>query len=115
MASTYAFDHQDDLAGLILWDSYPPAQKDLSGSALPVASVLRAKPDGKISQIFEQQRHLLPENALRVAVAGGNHMHFGSFKSGTFEEEWDPSISKSAQHEIVTAATVRALADMTRN
>jgi len=113
MAGRYAFNHQDELAGLILWDSYPPDPNSLAESTLPVASILRAKPDGTISQIFEDKRYLVPANSARVAVPGGIHMNFGSFKSGTFEEEWDPSITMQAQHDIVTAATLRALAEMT--
>ncbi|MFW2403398.1 MAG: alpha/beta hydrolase [Gammaproteobacteria bacterium] len=113
MAGRYAFNHQDELAGLILWDSYPPDPNSLGDSSLPVASILRARPDGSISNIFEDKRHLVPVNSARVAVPGGNHMNFGSFKSGTFVEEWDPSITKQAQHEIVTAATLQALAEMT--
>lgn len=113
MAAQYAFDHQDDLAGLILWDSYPPGPSDLSGSQLPVVHIHRATLDGKSSQVFADKRHLIPADSAWVPIPGGNHMHFGSFIGGGYEEEWDAQIERDAQHEIIVAATLAGLARMT--
>lgn len=113
MAARYAFDHQDVLAGLILWDSYPPEANSLADSRLPVVHIHRATLDGRPSQKFEQQRHLFPDSSLWVPIPGGNHMYFGSFEGGGYQEEWDAVIPRDAQQGIVSAATLEGLARMT--
>lgn len=113
MAARYAFNHQDDLAGLILWDSYPPEPNSLADSRLPVVHIHRATPDGRPSQVFEEQRHLFPDSSVWVPVPGGNHMYFGSFDGGGYQEEWDAVIPREAQHSVVIAATLDGLARMT--
>jgi pimeloyl-ACP methyl ester carboxylesterase len=113
MAAQYAFNHQDDLAGLILWDSYPPNSSDLSVSQLPVVHIHRATPDGKSSQVFADKRHLIPADSTWVPIPGANHMNFGSFIGGGYDEEWDAKIERSAQHDALVAATLDGLARMT--
>jgi hypothetical protein len=39
-------------------------------------------------------------------------MNFGSFSGGGYKEDWDASISQAAQHDLVVAATLQALAEM---
>lgn len=113
MAARYAFDHQDDLAGLILWDSYPPKTNSLADSRLPIVHIHRATMDGRPSPKFEVQRHLFPDSSVWVPIPGGNHMYFGSFDGGGYEEEWDAVIPRERQQAVVIAATLGALARMT--
>lgn len=113
MAAQYAFDHQHDLAGLILWDSYPPEPSNLSGSQLPVVHIHRATPDGQSSTVFADKRHLIPADSTWVPIPGANHMNFGSFSGGGYDEEWDPKIERAEQHRQIVAATVDGLARMT--
>ena len=113
MASQYAHGHQQDLAGVILWDSYPPEPSSLADTSLPVAHIHRATLDGKSSQVFLDKKYLFPEDSLWVPIPGGNHMNFGSFTGGGYVEEWDAVIDRDTQHEIVIAGTAEALAFMT--
>ncbi|MGI9344010.1 MAG: alpha/beta hydrolase [Gammaproteobacteria bacterium] len=115
MAAQYAFDHQDDLAGLILWDSYPPGPSNLSDAQLPVVHIHRATPEGRSSQVFADKRHLIPTDSTWVPIPGANHMNFGSFIGGGYDEEWDPKIERAEQHRQVVAATLDGLARMTAN
>ena len=109
MAGYYAFNHQDDLAGLILWDSYPPEANSLAGSTLPVVHIHRATLAGEPPQKFIDMQHVYPSSSVWVPIPGGIHMYFGYFDGGGYEEEWTPKISAEAQQEIVIAATVEAL------
>jgi pimeloyl-ACP methyl ester carboxylesterase len=113
MAGRYAFHHSDDLAGLILWDSYPPGANSLADSDLPVLHVHRATTDGLPPQKFADMRSVFPSDSVWVPVPGGIHMYFGSFDGGGYVDEWTPQIPRSEQHATVIAATLDGLARMT--
>ena len=109
MAGYYAFHHQKDLAGLIIWDSYPPEQDSLADSDLPVWHIHRATLAGAPPEKFEEMRHLFPASSTWVPVPGGIHMYFGSFDGGGYKEQWTPKISREAQQDIVVTAMLNAL------
>ncbi len=109
MAGAYAEDNQDDLAGLIFWDAYPPEYSSLADSDLPVTHIHRATLEGAPPQKFEDMRHLFPDESLWIPIPGGIHMYFGSFDGGAYEEVWVPKISEQTQLEMVTAATLKGL------
>jgi dienelactone hydrolase len=113
MAARYAFHHADELAGLILWDSYPPETNTLVDTDLPIVNIHRATPDGRPPRKFTAQRYLYPDSSEWVPIPGGNHMQFGSFVGGGYVEEWDAVISRDEQQAIVVAATLAGLARMT--
>lgn len=113
MASQFAHDNPDALAGLILWDSYPPEAASLAASPLPVWHIHRATTAGTAPPAFETRRRLFPAESVWVPVPGGLHMYFGSFEGGYYREQWAPSISRRAQQDEIVAATLRALAGMT--
>jgi dienelactone hydrolase len=112
MAGRYAFQHQDDLAGLIMWDAYPPDSNSLADAALPVVHVHRADSEGVAPQHFLDAKPLFPGDSVWVPVPGGAHMYFGSFDGGGYVEDRPPTINREAQHEIVIAATLDGLARM---
>ncbi len=112
MAGYYAFHHQQDLAGLIVWDSYPPEQNNLADSALPVWHIHRATLEGAAPEKLEAMRHLYPISSTWVPVPGGIHMYFGSFDGGGYKEQWTPQISREAQQDIVVTAMLNALQSM---
>lgn len=114
MAARYAFQNQENLAGLILWDAYPPSSSSLADSQLPVVLIHRATPDGQPPEKFQGMRNLFPGNSLWVPVPGGLHMYFGSFNGGGYREKWTAGIARDAQHAIVTTATLDGLANMVR-
>jgi len=64
MAGRYAFQHQDDLAGLIMWDAYPPESNSLADAALPVVHVHRANSEGVPPQSFLDTRPLFPGDSV---------------------------------------------------
>lgn len=109
MAATFAHDNPDKVAGLVIWDSYPPDSKSLADFPGPVWQIHRATPDGKPPPAFAERRHLFPADGPWVAVPGGIHMHFGSFDGGAYVESWEPSISRAESQEQITAATLEAL------
>jgi hypothetical protein len=112
MAGYYAFHHQQELAGLIIWDSYPPEQDSLADSTLPVWHIHRATLEGAAPEKFEEMRHLFPLSSTWIPVPGGIHMYFGSFDGGGYKEQWTPKISREAQHDIVVTAMLNALQAM---
>lgn len=115
MASLYAHSRQQGLAGLILWDSHPAESNSFAETEFPIALIHRATPDGTSSQKYLAKKHLFPADSLWVPIPGGNHMNFGSFDGGSYEEEWDASIDHDAQQAIVIAGTVKSLEWMTGN
>ncbi len=113
-AGVYAHGNPDALAGVVIWDAFPPAFATLADFPKPVWHIHRATPAGLPPASFEKQRGLFPSRSHWVAIAGGIHMNFGSFNSGGYQEDWAPSIDMTEQHRRVTSATLEALADIER-
>jgi len=109
MAGMYAYDNQDNLGGLILWDSYPPESSSLADTDLPVTLIHRATLAGEPPKKFTDMADVYPPSMTWVPVPGGIHMYFGSFIGGGYHEEWTPKISNEAQLNIVGNATLEAL------
>src|SRR5690606_3941895 len=107
-----AHGHPGAVDGLMLWDSYPPDSASLADSDMPVWLIHRARPDGSPPEAFSIRRGLFPADGRWIAIAGGNHMNFGSFIGGPYEEEWEASISREDQHEQIVTATLAALQDI---
>jgi len=109
MAGRYAHNNQDNLAGLIVFDSYPPSSNSLADSDLPILLFERAHADGSRAQKFIDNARLFPEDTPLVIIPGAQHMYYGSFDGGGYEEEWDPGIKRAVQQRIVIEATIEAL------
>lgn len=112
MAGRYAHLHPDDLAGVILWDAYPPSSDPLTNVHYPVWLIHRATPDGRPPKKFVELRDLFPADGTWVPLPGGIHMQFGSFVGGGYKEDWKASISPEAQHDLIVTATLNALLAM---
>jgi hypothetical protein len=77
MAALYAYNHKDQMKGLVLWASYPASNNDLSDSAMMVTSIY-ATLDGLATQEkINASRNLLPTDTTWVQIDGGNHAQFG--------------------------------------
>lgn len=113
MAATYANNHPDDLAGLIIWDSRPAASDTLVDLQYPVWHIHRATADGRPPEKFEKYRNLFPATSTWVPLPGGIHMQFGSFVGGTYKEEWTATITPEVQQDLVVTGTLNALLAMT--
>ena len=101
MAGSYADKNRDNLAGVIVFDSYPPASNSLADADLPILLFERARTDGSRSQKFIDNANLYPEDAELILIPGAQHMYYGSFDGGSYEEEWEPGIERGAMQKIV--------------
>jgi hypothetical protein len=102
MAAEYARANADQLRGLVLWGSFPADQNNLSQSGLSVLSVYGSE-DGEVEKI-RASNTLLPEDAVFVEIAGGNHAQFGSY--GEQPGDGQASISAEDQWQQTWFATV---------
>jgi pimeloyl-ACP methyl ester carboxylesterase len=112
MAGRYAYLYPEKLAGLFLWDAYPPGSNSLAESTLPVWHIHRAMPDGTPSMVFQDTRDWFPANSTWIPIPGGQHMYFGSFDGGAYEEEWPAGIERAEQQSMVTAAVLEGMTRM---
>ena len=62
--------------------------------------------------MFLDAKDWYPPDSVWVPVPGGNHMQFGSFDGGAYVEEWEPSISREAQQDIIRRGTLATLERM---
>ena len=111
IAGVYADNHRDDLAGIIVFDSYPPRSNSLANVEMPVLLLERARADGSRSQKFIDNADLYPEDADLHLIPGAQHMYYGSFDGGSYQEEWGPGIEREAMQNIVIDVTNRWLAE----
>jgi len=80
MAAQYlAGAERAELEGLLLLASYPPSGADLSGSHVSVTDVTATLDTVLDRESWVAGRALLPENAYRVSISGGNHAGFGDY------------------------------------
>ncbi len=115
MAGRYAYLNQDNLAGLIVFDSFPPGGNSLAESKLPILLFERAKADGSRSQKFIDNAGLYPEGTPNILIPGAQHMYYGSFDGGAYEEEWEPGIKRSVQQRVVIEGMIEGLARISNN
>jgi pimeloyl-ACP methyl ester carboxylesterase len=101
MAAEFAERHPEDIAGLVLWASYPADFSDLSGTALPVLSVSGTADALTTPGKIEASRRLLPPDTRFVAIAGGDHWNFGDFAPG----QGTAQISRHEQQDLILQAT----------
>lgn len=66
-----------DVVALVLFGSF--CANDLSGSDLAVLSLEGSNDELTTQQQIEDARALLPEDAVRVLIAGANHASFGDY------------------------------------
>lgn len=80
MAAQYlAGTQRTDIEGLLLLAAYPPSGADLSDSGVSVTDVTATLDSVLDRERWVAGRALLPENAYRVSIAGGNHAGFGDY------------------------------------
>ena len=101
MAGVYADNNRANLAGVIVFDSYPPGSNSLADADLPILLFERARLDGSRSQKFIDNAKLYPESAELNLIPGAQHMYYGSFDGGAYQEEWEPGIERDAMQKIV--------------
>ena len=101
MAGVYADNNRDKLAGLVVFDSYPPSSNSLADVDFPILLFERARLDGSRSQKFIDNAKLYPASAELILIPGAQHMYYGSFDGGAYQEEWKPGIERDVMQIIV--------------
>lgn len=106
MAAQYAADHDlagfGRLAGLVLMAAYPAASADLSGSSLPVLSLVGEHDEVVDEAALEAGWSLLPVSTERVVVTGGVHAFFGRY--GPQDGDGTPTIPRATAEAQISAA-----------
>lgn len=98
MAAAYLADHPETYSGLILLASY--STSDLSGSCIPVLSLVGSE-DGVLNRESYGKYHgNLPDNTTEIVLEGGNHAFFGSY--GPQDGDGDALLSPREQ-TVLTA------------
>ena len=107
MAARYAFDHPDEIAGLVLLASYPEADRDVSGREIVAASIYGSLDGLATVYQVEATRTLFPEDAAFVRIEGGNHAQFGWY--GEQAGDNPATISREDQQQQTVMATLSVL------
>ena len=101
MAAEFAERHAAQVAGLLLWASYPAAFTNLAGQHLAVLTIFGTMDALATPTRIAQARWHLPPQSAYVPIKGGDHWGFGNF---------DPKLSvaaipREAQHTEILDAT----------
>jgi hypothetical protein len=107
MAASYAYNHKDQIDGLVLWASYPASSNDLSSSALKTSSISASLDGLSTPDKIAASRSLLPQNTTWVQIEGGNHGQFGWY--GDQPGDNPATISREAQQAQVVQTTLELL------
>jgi hypothetical protein len=108
-ASYYAFNHPDNVDGVVLWAAWPPEGYSLADADLKAISIYGTK-DGHPEDI-KAGAALLPEGTPFVEIAGGNHTQCGYYWDGVnehFVQDGDnpADISREEQQMIMVQSTL---------
>lgn len=107
MAARYAHGNPLQIAGLAIMAAYPEAQSDFSQRDLAVASIYGELDGLATATEVEASFSLLPADAIKVRIAGGNHAQFGWYGAQTGDDT--AQISHQQQHQQVVQAVIRLL------
>lgn len=108
MAAQYTYTHRDNVAGLVIWASYPPEGANLSEFELPVASIYGSLDPGVNDSSIAERYHLLPADTVYVRVDGGDHHQFGTYKINPADHH--ATLDRASQQEQIVTATLDVLA-----
>ena len=106
MAAQYVVKKPGKVAGLMLWDAYPPANIDLTTTDTIVAQIYRTDARGYAPKNFIEVDELLPRNALRFPIKNGEHTYFGDYVLASHRPEPKAEISLEEQMAIVIDASI---------
>ena len=111
MAASFAFNNPDDVAGLVLWASYPAGNNDFSQRPdFPILSVFGSVDMGL--EGIEASRSLLASTVQWMEIEGGNHAQSGWY--GPQPGDPDATIPREAQQAQMIDATLGFLATHSR-
>lgn len=107
MAVEFSSNNPAQVAGLVLWASYPASNTDLSESNLPVLSVFASNDGLATLDDIADSRGRLPASTVFVEITGGNHAGFGWY--GDQNGDGVASLSQVEQQNQIVQATVAFL------
>jgi hypothetical protein len=111
IAASYAYNHTDQIDGLVLWASYPANSNNLSQSSIETTSI-SASLDGLSSPDKIAASHsLLPQDTTWVQIQGGNHAQFGWY--GDQPGDNPATISREDQQAQIVQSTLDLLKSVT--
>ena len=106
-AASYAFDHPEEISGIIFLASYPSDSDDFSKTEMPILS-LYAEHDGLTTlEKINDTKHLLSPKTTLYEVKGGNHAQFGMY--GKQKGDGEATISAKEQQDEIVLQTVQWL------
>jgi pimeloyl-ACP methyl ester carboxylesterase len=103
MAANYAYNHQGQVSGLVLWASYPAESNNLSQTDLPVMSIYGSLDGMATTETLQRTKALLPANTQYVEIRGGNHAQMGWY--GNQAGDNPAAISREEQQSILLDTT----------
>jgi dienelactone hydrolase len=110
MAAEYVRAIPAQVAGLVLWASYPGGNNDLSAAGLPVLSVYASNDGLATLDDIADSRARLPLNTTFIEISGGNHAGFGWY--GQQNGDGQASLGKPEQQDLIVQGTVEFLATL---
>ena len=112
MAAQFAYQHPDQVAGLVLWAAYPASNNSLADRASRVASIYATRDGLATGGKIDASRPLLPADTRFVSIEGGNHAQFGWYGKQSGDNE--ATITREAQQAQIVAATVTLLGEVAK-
>jgi hypothetical protein len=107
MAASYAYNHNNQIDGLVLWASYPASSNNLSGTTIDTASISASLDGLSTPEKIDASRSLLPTDTTWVQIKGGNHAQFGWY--GAQSGDNHATISRIEQQTQVVQSTLNLL------
>jgi predicted esterase len=102
LASRFAHEHGDKIAGLVLLGTTHPVELDLSRATYPVTKLYATNDRIAKQEKVEANRARLPAHTRWLRIDGGNHVQFGYYAGQP--GDGDATISHERQQEIVRDA-----------
>lgn len=100
MASSFAADQADEVAGLIFLASYP--SRDLTDAPFPVLSIYGTEDEVLNRESYDEAQAKLPDDYTEIVLDGGNHGQFGDY--GAQEGDGTAFISADQQQQQTVEA-----------
>jgi hypothetical protein len=110
MAALYAYNHNDQIEGLVLWASYPASNNNLSISTIKTTSISASLDGLSTPDKIDASHNLLPADTAWVQIKGGNHAQFGWY--GDQPGDNPATISQEDQQAQVVQATLDLLSSV---
>jgi len=107
MAAQYTHTRSENIAGLVIWASYPPDKADLSSLGIPVTLIYGSRETRVTDSSIAERQHLLPADTVFVRIEGGDHHQFGSYEIDP--EDHLATIDRDSQQQQIIQATLSLL------